>query len=159
MRSPPAGGLISSWLAGFATLLYRDMKIPFFLLLLTLSALVHAQVVQYEEPDPISARSSRLSCERADVGRGVGHCTEHVLLDVTGALSDLDSAQFECSVTWELEKDQGKADFLDITTTVDVELHHGNGHASFDTSRDLGNVSDPVRRIRRSTTRCISTSY
>ena len=135
------------------------MKKFVFLLLLSVSALAHAQVVQYVVQDSNAVQTSRLNCERADVGRGVGRCSMHTLLDVTNAPPNLDSAQFECDESWELEKDQGKSDFLDITTTVDVALQHGNGHASFDTSRDLENVSDPVRRIIRSTTRCFPTSY
>jgi hypothetical protein len=134
------------------------MKKPIFFLLLTLSTLGHAQVVQYVT-DPLTVRSSRLSCERADVGRGVGLCTVHTLLDVTDAPPNLDTAQFQCDVSWELEKDEGKSDFRDIRTTIDVALHHGNGHASFDTSQDLGNASDPVHRVIRSSTRCFAISY
>lgn len=129
------------------------------IILLALGALAQAQTVQYAVAPDVSATSSRLHCERADVGRGVGQCTEHTLLDISNAPPELTSAQYECTSTWELEKDAGKADFLDITTNVDVTLHHGNGHATFDTSKDLGNVGDPVHRIRRSDTRCIPTSY
>ena len=132
--------------------------------LVTLAGLANAQSVQRFEQvqvpgHAVTTETSRINCERAQVGRGVGQCTERTIVQVYNAPAKLSSAQYECSVTWELEKDANKVDFIDIVTNVTVELHGGNGRTSFDTSKYLGDASDPVRSILRSKTRCYPTSY
>lgn len=140
------------------------MKRLLLLALVALSGMATAQSVQRLEQvqvprHAVYTETSRLNCARADVGRGVGQCTERTIVQVYNAPPKLSSAQYECSVTWELEKDANKVDFIDIVTNVTVELHGGNGRASFDTSKYIGNASDPVRSILRSKARCYPISY
>jgi len=138
------------------------MKTLITLALLATCALGRAQQVQqleYVEPHRVKVETLQLSCDRADVGRGVGKCKEHTIIQVFNAPRNLTGVQYECSVTWELEKDGGQVDFVDITSKVELRLYNGNGRASFETIRYVGSASDPVSRIRRSTTRCIPTSY
>lgn len=115
----------------------------------------HYQVPQHY----VATESLRFNCERAQVGRGLGQCTERTIVQVFNAPQNLKSAQYECSVTWELEKDKQQVDFIDINTKVSVNLNNGNGRASFDVSKYLGNASDPTHRIRRSSVRCFSLTY
>lgn len=112
------------------------------------------QRLEYVLPYELKTESLRLSCERADVGRGVGLCTERTILHVMNGPRNLRKAQYECSVTWELEKDDNKIDFLDIVSREEVVLHEGNGRAAFEAQRYVGAASDPVKRIRRSMARC-----
>jgi hypothetical protein len=133
-------------------------KLGLLLILLATSA-ANAQQLNLLQPGYVATESLRLSCARADVGRGVGRCTERTILHVYNAPRKLSAAQYECSVTWELEKDAGKIDFADIVSRVEVPLRNGNGRTSFETERYVGAATDPVRRIVRSRARCIPLDY
>lgn len=132
-----------------------------FLILAALGSVVSAQTITHRiEQIPqytVNAVSDYVRCNSATVGEGLGECRSRTMVEVYNSPKRNGTSTFDCVETWALYRDS-RVEYRDFNKKVTLALHEGEGYSSYEIVENVRKLSDPVRRVVASRTRCFSTA-